>query len=443
MSQYNINNNNLTQFLCENCKTLLVTDCEGLVRCPICNTINNVSNVNINNILNKNINNNNCFSCNNNINIENDDFYYQTIVICPFCNAQNKIDRDTNKVICYQCAKIFNVNGYIDNNNNNNNNIEIEPFTIRTIQEIPIQQFPIEPIIYNYVDLNSRNQIKTNLLIDKLLDDINGNKIDPVRYYQFSDVNLIKDLNEIDERRIMRKNLFNDNRNYNKNNRRKFRKYKYKNNYKENKNDRPITINFSLIDDDIKKIKNNGNKKFPSSLNFYSKISNGLDDINEENKLNSDIYHNNSILTNKINDLNIISKRKSFNDISNPIINKSYSYSLNKINDSNYKYLNDLWNNDSYLEKLNHEIREDSNFKKTNNNEQNLNMNSNIFNRTGNYILKKQNSSMNLLNNIKNDSLNLKKELLSNKSYSNNNINTIKTNNSIITEKLYGGLDFN
>ena len=50
---------------------------------------------------------------------------------------------------------------------------------------------------------------------------------------------------------------------------------------------------------------------------------------------------------------------------------------------------------------------------------------------------------MNLLNNIKNDSLNLKKELLSNKSYSNNNINTIKTNNTMITEKLYGGLDFN
>ncbi len=437
MSQSNINNNELTHFFCENCNTELVSDGAEIVRCPICNSINKVSEVVIKNILNKNINNNNkCCSNNNNINIEGDEYYYQTIVICPFCNAENKIDRDTNKVICYQCAQIFNANGYVDNNYNN---IEMKPFTVRTIKQIPIQQIPIEPIVYNYVDLNSRNKFKTSLLIDKLIDNINGNKIAPVRYYQFSDVNLIKDLNEIEERKVMRKNLFNDKINYNKYNIKKYRKHK--NNYEKNKKDKPFIINVSLNDDDIQNLKNNGNKNVPSSSIFYYKISNGMDNINEDNKFNS--YNNNTIINNKKEVLNNISKRKSFSNYTNPIINNSFSYSLNKLNNNSYKYINDIWNHDTYLDTLNKEIREDSNFKNTNNNYKNINSNQSTFNRTGSYIIKKQNSSLNLLDNFHNNSMDLKDEILSNKSHSKNNIYTTNNNNFKLNQKLYGGLDFN
>ena len=442
MSQSNIKNNKLTQFFCENCNTELVSEGDEIVRCPICNSINKVSEVVIKNILNKNINNsnnNNCCSCQNNNIIEGDEYYYQTIVICPFCNAQNKIDRDTNKVICYQCNNIFNVNGYIDNIDNNYNNIEMKPFTVRTIKQIPIQQFPIEPIVYNYVDLNSRNKFKTSLLIDKLIDNINGNKIAPVRYYQFRDVNLSKDLNEIDERKVMRQKLFNDRIDNNKYNRKKYRKYKY--NYKENKKNKPIIINVSLIDDDIQNLKNKGNKK-NSSSNFYYRISNGINNKYEDNKINLDI-NKNTILTDKKKELNNITKRKSFNDYVSPIINNSFSYSLNKINDNNYKYLDDILNNDSYLDTLNKEIREDSNFKNTYNNYKNINSNQSTFNRTGNYIIKKQNSTMNLIDNFHNNSLDLKDNIFSNKSYSKNNINITNNNNSKFTQKLYGGLDFN
>ena len=450
-------------FLCHNCKKPLISDGMEVVQCPSCGALNQVPEQTLQNMnanqnagcQNCNDNNNNCNNCNNcnTINIEGDDYYNQTVAICPFCGFSNKIDIDTNKVICFQCNNVFNVNGYQDYLYNNIPNYPIQPITVRTIRKIPVQN-----ITYDYYnDCNSCNgSFKDNYLINEIIDKLEVKKNPPVRYYQLSDINLIRDLNELEERRYMRYKILNEERHYPKYSNNRFRKFKYKKKiFEKKKNNIPVTINVTLKDNDKINIngeddKNNNNydiNKYYYNKKTFDKISNSnYNKYNNNDNDNFKSYSFNTINSNDNNNrnqeknaydkaninLNIIRERKNFSEYANPIINNSYSFKDK--NDRSKCHL--CWKNDSFLHSLNYEIRNDPNFKYT------LSSNSDCnFNKTDNFRLKKQFSSRHLFDNLHN-SMNITEEQKTNRSYSVLKNPEKKENNSTINYKLFGGLEF-
>ena len=450
-------------FLCHNCNKPLISDGMEVVQCPSCGALNQVPEQTLQNMnanqnagcQNCNDNNNNCNNCNNcnTINIEGDDYYNQTVAICPFCGFSNKIDIDTNKVICFQCNNVFNVNGYQDYLYNNIPNYPIQPITVRTIRKIPVQN-----ITYDYYnDCNSCNgSFKDNYLINEIIDKLEVKKNPPVRYYQLSDINLIRDLNELEERRYMRYKILNEERHYPKYSNNRFRKFKYKKKiFEKKKNNIPVTINVTLKDNDKINIngeddKNNNNydiNKYYYNKKTFDKISNSnYNKYNNNDNDNFKSYSFNTINSNDNNNrnqeknaydkaninLNIIRERKNFSEYANPIINNSYSFKDK--NDRSKCHL--CWKNDSFLHSLNYEIRNDPNFKYT------LSSNSDCnFNKTDNFRLKKQFSSRHLFDNLHN-SMNITEEQKTNRSYSVLKNPEKKENNSTINYKLFGGLEF-
>ena len=186
--------------ICWNCvSVLMVKDEWSVVRCTNCGKINRVPGTedNIDGAirLNDNMNHFDLYV----------PFVY-AVITCPFCQAENKVRKDAEHVICFQC--------------HNSYNIQHEPWEnmvankVANNKEYPIVQ---QPTVVNTCD-NSGNE-ETQRLLKKLIKTLknqeNKKKVVPIippLYDSYRPIReLVRDVDDIDDKRfngVRKKNIY-------------------------------------------------------------------------------------------------------------------------------------------------------------------------------------------------------------------------------------------
>ena len=186
--------------ICWNCvSVLMVKDEWSVVRCTNCGKINRVPGTedNLDGAirLNDNMNHFDLYV----------PFVY-AVITCPFCQAENKVRKDAEHIICFQCHNSYNVQhepweNMVANKQANN-------------KEYPIVQ---QPTVVNTCDNNGNEE--TQRLLKKLIKVLKNQEKKPIRFMPMYDSyrpirELVRDVDDIDDRRFngVRKNNFFDNR---------------------------------------------------------------------------------------------------------------------------------------------------------------------------------------------------------------------------------------
>ena len=186
--------------ICWNCvSVLMVKDEWSVVRCTNCGKINRVPGTedNIDGAirLNDNMNHFDLYV----------PFVY-AVITCPFCQAENKVRKDAEHVICFQC--------------HNSYNIQHEPWENMVANKSPNnKEYPIvqQPSVINTCD-NSGNE-ETQRLLKKLIKTLknqeNKKKVIPIMpplYDSYRPIReLVRDVDDIDDKRfngVRKKNIF-------------------------------------------------------------------------------------------------------------------------------------------------------------------------------------------------------------------------------------------
>ena len=192
--------------ICWNCvSVLMVKDEWSVVRCTNCGKINRVPGTedNLDGAirLNDNMNHFDLYV----------PFVY-AVITCPFCQAENKVRKDAEHVICFQC--------------HNSYNIQHEPWenmvankSLSNNKDYPIVQ---QPSVINTCD-NSGNE-ETQRLLRKLIKTLKNQEKKPIPILPMYDSyrpirELVRDVDDIDDRRfngIRKNNYFPSNDNMDK-----------------------------------------------------------------------------------------------------------------------------------------------------------------------------------------------------------------------------------
>ena len=185
--------------ICWNCvSVLMVKDEWSVVRCTNCGKINRVPGTedNIDGAirLNDNMNHFDLYV----------PFVY-AVITCPFCQAENKVRKDAEHIICFQCHNSYNIQhepweNMVANKNINN-------------KEYPLVQ---QPTVVNTCD-NSSNE-ETQRLLKKLIKTLKNQEnkkkipIIPPLFDNYRPIReLVRDVDDIDDKRfngVRKKNVF-------------------------------------------------------------------------------------------------------------------------------------------------------------------------------------------------------------------------------------------
>ena len=188
--------------ICWNCvSVLMVKDEWSVVRCTNCGKINRVPGTedNIDGAirLNDNMNHFDLYVP-----------YVYAVITCPFCQAENKVRKDAEHVICFQC--------------HNSYNIQHEPWeNMVAYKGLNNKEYPLvqQPTVVNTCD-NTGNE-ETQRLLKKLIKTLKNQEnkkkpmpIMPPLYDSYRPIReLVRDVDDIDDRRfngVRKKNIFGD-----------------------------------------------------------------------------------------------------------------------------------------------------------------------------------------------------------------------------------------
>ena len=175
--------------VCWNCVTvLMVKDEWSVVRCTNCGKINRVPGTedNLDGAirLNDNMNHFDLYVP-----------YVYAVITCPFCQAENKVRKDAEHVICFQC--------------HNSYNIQHEPWENMVASKMPNnKEYPIvqQPSVINTCD-NTGNE-ETQRLLKKLIKTLKNQEKKPVpvipqMYDRYRPIReLVRDVDDIGDRRF-------------------------------------------------------------------------------------------------------------------------------------------------------------------------------------------------------------------------------------------------
>ena len=185
--------------ICWNCMSvLMVKDEWSVVRCTNCGKINRVPGTedNLDGAirLNDNMNHFDLYV----------PFVY-AVITCPFCQAENKVRKDAEHIICFQCHNSYNIQhepweNMVANKSSSN-------------KEYPIVQ---QPTVVNTCD-NSGNE-ETQRLLKKLIKTLKNQERKPIPIMPMYDSyrpirELVRDVDDIDDRRfngVRKQNIFGD-----------------------------------------------------------------------------------------------------------------------------------------------------------------------------------------------------------------------------------------
>ena len=183
--------------ICWNCvSVLMVKDEWSVVRCTNCGKINRVPGTedNLDGAirLNDNMNHFDLYV----------PFVY-AVITCPFCQAENKVRKDAEHIICFQCHNSYNIQhepweNMVANKSKNN-------------KEYPVVQ---QPTVVNTCD-NSGNE-ETQRLLKKLIKTLKNQEKKPIPIMPMYDSyrpirELVRDVDDIDDRRfngVRKRNIF-------------------------------------------------------------------------------------------------------------------------------------------------------------------------------------------------------------------------------------------
>ena len=185
--------------VCWNCvSVLMVKDEWSVVRCTNCGKINRVPGTedNLDGAirLNDNMNHFDLYV----------PFVY-AVITCPFCQAENKVRKDAEHIICFQCHNSYNIQhepweNMVANKSSNN-------------KEYPIVQ---QPTVVNTCDNNGNEE--TQRLLKKLIKTLKNQEKKPVPifppplYDSYRPIReLVRDVDDIDDRRfngVKKRNIF-------------------------------------------------------------------------------------------------------------------------------------------------------------------------------------------------------------------------------------------
>ena len=183
--------------ICWNCvSVLMVKDEWSVVRCTNCGKINRVPGTedNLDGAirLNDNMNHFDLYV----------PFVY-AVITCPFCQAENKVRKDAEHIICFQC--------------HNSYNVQHEPWeNLVANKSINNKEYPIvqQPNVINTCD-NSGNE-ETQRLLKKLIKTLKNQEKKPIPIFPSYDSyrpirELVRDVDDIDYRRfngVRKNNIF-------------------------------------------------------------------------------------------------------------------------------------------------------------------------------------------------------------------------------------------
>ena len=183
--------------ICWNCvSVLMVKDEWSVVRCTNCGKINRVPGTedNLDGAirLNDNMNHFDLYV----------PFVY-AVITCPFCQAENKVRKDAEHIICFQC--------------HNSYNIQHEPWeNMVANKSINNKEYPVvqQPTVVNTCD-NSGNE-ETQRLLKKLIKTLKNQEKKPIPIMPMYDSyrpirELVRDVDDIDDRRfngVRKRNIF-------------------------------------------------------------------------------------------------------------------------------------------------------------------------------------------------------------------------------------------
>ena len=302
--------------VCWNCASvLMVKDEWSVVKCTNCGKINRVpgteDNVDSAIRLNDNMNHFDLYVP-----------YVYAVITCPFCQTENKVRKDAEHIVCFQC--------------HNSYNIQKEPWENycpkKDNKEYPVVENP--PIVnkcescHGCGKCNGCNNDETTKLLKKLIKQLDRNpktkiQLLPDRYKPLRD--LVRDVDEMGGAKVGGKenyyNLFRKGVSYNNNDlgvgninyrrKRKIVNYNRNNNFNDNYRDKPISLRSDINDGDYNDMESLKKK-------LYSEIRN--------DPKYSDIYKG---------QVNNMSRPRSFNNI----YDKKKYYGGNPKNDAVYNVM--------------------------------------------------------------------------------------------------------
>jgi len=308
--------------VCWNClSVLLVKPSWGVVQCPSCDKFNRVPNEEKTNenklILNSNKNH-----------FEIAAPYVYAVMTCPYCQEENKVRKEAEHVVCFNCFNSFSIENPTVKTISSNQPIKITNTNkVTRISDMyfpdPMYypgKFPIEPVVINNMNMNMAAEKRNEELIKEIYKEIDKNKnnnnnikrknLTP-RVDKYSAIR--KFMNDMDEIETLRNKKYDDyfkginnNNNYNNNfniNNQFIQNNNYNNNYNNNFN------NY------------NNNNLIKQDSNYFLNQKNYLPQI--QNYKN--IYSNPSYFNNNYKQSNFNSKNNFINNMMFSNWNKSYT----------------------------------------------------------------------------------------------------------------------
>ena len=273
--------------VCWNClSVLLVKPSWGIVQCPSCDKFNRVPNEEKLNddklILNKNKNH-----------FEIAAPYVYAVMTCPYCQEENKVRKEAEHVVCFNCFNSFSIENPTIKTVSSNKPIKITNTNkVTRISDMyfpdPMYypgKFPIDPIIinnnYNHMAAEKRNEE----LIGEIYNEIDKTKNNNIRKNLTPKIDkysamrkFMKDMDEIEGIRNRKYNDYFKGINTNQN---------YNNNF--NLNNQYVPNNYNSINQNTNSFlnKNNYLPQIESYKNIYSNPLSYLNYNYKQNNINS------------------------------------------------------------------------------------------------------------------------------------------------------------
>ena len=284
--------------VCWNClSVLLVKPSWGIVQCPSCDKFNRVPNEEKVNddklILNKNKNH-----------FEIAAPYVYAVMTCPYCQEENKVRKEAEHVVCFNCFNSFSIENPTIKTVSSNKPIKITNTNkVTRISDMyfpdPMYypgKFPIDPIIINNNYNNMAAEKRNEELIGEIYKEIDKNKNNNIRKNLTPKIDkysaMRKFMKDMDEIEGIRNKKYND----------YFKGINSNQNYYNN-----LNINNQYV-------QNNNNLIYQDSNNF----------LNQKNYL-PQVQSNKNIYSNPLSYLNYNYKQNNINSKNNFINNMMFS----------------------------------------------------------------------------------------------------------------------
>ena len=284
--------------VCWNClSVLLVKPSWGIVQCPSCDKFNRVPNEEKVNddklVLNKNKNH-----------FEIAAPYVYAVMTCPYCQEENKVRKEAEHVVCFNCFNSFSIENPTIKTVSSNKPIKITNTNkVTRISDMyfpdPMYypgKFPIDPIIINNNYNNMAAEKRNEELIGEIYKEIDKNKNNNIRKNLTPKIDkysaMRKFMKDMDEIEGIRNRKYND----------YFKGINSNQNYYNN-----LNINNQYV-------QNNNNLIYQDSNNF----------LNQKNYL-PQVQSNKNIYSNPLSYLNYNYKQNNINSKNNFINNMMFS----------------------------------------------------------------------------------------------------------------------